>query len=285
MPSPQPSGLYTLGLPGLNDSPGGHVIGVHGQRELRERAGTGRFVLSRPGCPAKQAGMVSVIHPTTPASPLPPAVAEAAPPLRARASARVRRTLATATARPDRPTTITCHSQVTSTAAARARSRATPAVTGPIRLSSPGSEYHPARVRHGTQSTARPARRGLPGGPLRSCVPTGSPEPDGHSPGRGHAVQGRGRPGRHIFVRPVSWTWARSPGPPLAGSPLRGPPPPGPSPSRLPSSGPLSATWRRPDPHPLGPPTEGGIRGSVPSSRPTKTWARNRSIPLPMSES
>src|SRR5215831_12663848 len=142
--------------------------------------------------------MVSVIRPTTPVSPPSPAPTEDAPPLRARARARVRRTLATATARPARPTTITFHSQVTSVAAARARSHATPAVTGPIRLSSPGSELHPARVRHGTQSTARPARRGPPGGPRRSCAPAGlaragrAQPGGGGAPGRGKGGQGGG---------------------------------------------------------------------------------------------
>src|SRR5215471_3542048 len=171
--------------------------------------------------------MVSVIRPTTPTSAPPLAEAESEPALRDRASARVRRTLATASARPDRPTTITFHWQVASAAAARARSRATSAVIGPILLSSPGSELHPARVRHGTQSTARPARRRLPGGPRRSCAPAGlaragRAQPGaGIAPGRGEGGQASGytsppgRPAEHV---------ARSSDPSSAAVPGSGPP-------------------------------------------------------------
>src|SRR5262249_26825948 len=141
----------------------------------------------------------TVIRPTTPgpapASRFPLTAAETEPLVRTRAPARMRRTLATATARPDRPTTITFHSQVASAAAARARSRATPAGTGPIRLSSPGPQLHPAGVRHGTQSTARPARRGLPGGPRRSCAPAGLARAGRAQPGAGGAP-GRGKGGQ-----------------------------------------------------------------------------------------
>ena len=92
--------------------------------------------------------------------------------------ARGLRTRVTATTCPDGLVMMIFHMQAGSISAAAARSRAACAVTGPIRLSSPGSSHRSARVRHGIVSAALLAALAVPPAALLSDadgVPPGQP--------------------------------------------------------------------------------------------------------------
>ena len=191
--------------------------------------------------------------------------------------------------------TATRHRQAESDAADRASSRATSAVIAPIRVSWPGSFHQPASVRQGTVSSGRRIFAGPP-------------------TARGHAMSsGAGIGGQHhssssgvLGHRPVLSSVSLEPGskPLLVPVPVSASvsvPDPVPSPgaaspwrllARPSPSGPPGGVSPSPDagPPPLGdapggpdspgPAWPGGC-GSVPSSNPTNTCARRKSLPPP----
>jgi hypothetical protein len=210
------------------------------------------------------------------------------------------------------------HSHVASAAAVSASSRDTSGVTGPIRLSWPGSPAEPVNVRSGTVSVARalsasptaqlrpatssnhgpgekPSEEGLshegrgssPAPPSRAGRPAGGPPAIGPLPAARPPRAGPPRAGSPGPRSPGAGPsdpgspGARSPGPGSPGARSPGPGLPGarsPGPG-LPGAG--ATAWPSPGPGLAGfaGPSAGGLGGGMPRISRMSTCARSKSIP------